>query len=342
MHEIILKSENLINLSKIIIGFEYTSTNQETYCIPDDISIEIGQSLETMKYVGKMTLIPDDHYINYSVRVFGFNCGQITSPSIASTLNRNIGTNYIRISIRCPTNSSISDILNLQHTVSTNYGSSINFLSIQGYEECHTNQEIASLVAFVENVSATEHKSTIENLFKSEKIINLFKEALINLSILMKNEGYERILHRFIMRVCEVNTQIGNETIEKYLTLTNSALCARIVSEIVLSNEKYIGERTERVHRFISENLAERNSSLEPFLDRFCQLIFIISNKKSVHSEINLPFNENQIKAMIKDFNKTEVVGRYLCNILSINKPFNSSGFDLEKVMEYLEENIKN
>ena len=60
----------------------------------------------------------------------------------------------------------------------------------------------------------------------------------------MKNDAYERILHRFIMRVCEVNTQIGNETIEKYLTLTNSTLCARIVSEIVLSNEKYIAERT--------------------------------------------------------------------------------------------------
>jgi hypothetical protein len=67
----------------------------------------------------------------------------------------------------------------------------------------------------------------------------------------MKNEVYEKNLHRFIMRVCEVNTEIGNETIEKYLTLINSSLCARIVSEIVLSNEKYVEQRTERVHQFI-------------------------------------------------------------------------------------------
>ena len=115
-----------------------------------------------MKYIGKMTLIPDDHYINYSVRVFGFNCGQIGTPSIASALNRNIGAHYIRISIRCPNSASISDILNLQHVVSTNYGSSINFLSIQGYEECHTNEEIGSLVSFIERISATEHRKTVE------------------------------------------------------------------------------------------------------------------------------------------------------------------------------------
>ena len=39
---------------------------------------------------------------------------------------------------------------------------------------------------------------------------------------------------------------------------------------------------------------------------------------------------------MIKDVNKTEVVGRYLCNILSINTPFKSVGIDLESILEYL------
>ena len=86
-----------------------------------------------------MTLIPDDHYINYSVRVFGLNCGQISTPTISTSINRNVGAQYFRISIRCPTNASISDILNVQHNVSTNYGSSINFLSVQGFEECSTS-----------------------------------------------------------------------------------------------------------------------------------------------------------------------------------------------------------
>lgn len=38
----------------------------------------------------------------------------------------------------------------------------------------------------------------------------------------MKNELYAEDINKFIMRVCEVSTQIGNETIEKYLSLNNS------------------------------------------------------------------------------------------------------------------------
>lgn len=38
----------------------------------------------------------------------------------------------------------------------------------------------------------------------------------------MKYEPFADTIHKFIMRVCEVNTQIGNETIDKYLHLGNS------------------------------------------------------------------------------------------------------------------------
>jgi hypothetical protein len=38
----------------------------------------------------------------------------------------------------------------------------------------------------------------------------------------MKSDNYAEDINKFIMRVCEVNTQIGNETIEKYLHLGNA------------------------------------------------------------------------------------------------------------------------
>lgn len=62
----------------------------------------------------------------------------------------------------------------------------------------------------------------MKKLFAVEENIKLFKDSLINLSILMKNELYAEDINKFIMRVCEVSTQIGNETIEKYLSLNNS------------------------------------------------------------------------------------------------------------------------
>ena len=38
------------------------------------------------------------------------------------------------------------------------------------------------------------------------------------------------------MRICEVNTLIGDQTIKKYLTHQNSYLCAKIVAQIILAN----------------------------------------------------------------------------------------------------------
>jgi hypothetical protein len=121
----------------------------------------MGKSLENMRYMGKMTAIPDDHFINYSVRVYGLSCGTISSDNIASSLNRNPSTNFIRLCMRCPTSSSVSELLNLQNQISNNYGSSINFLSLQGYEQDTGSSEISSLVDFIEIISQVEHRETI-------------------------------------------------------------------------------------------------------------------------------------------------------------------------------------
>lgn len=45
----------------------------------------------------------------------------------------------------------------------------------------------------------------------------------------MKNENYYERINKFIMRVCSVNAQIGDETLQKYLQLQNSETCSKIV-----------------------------------------------------------------------------------------------------------------
>ena len=84
----------------------------------------------------------------------------------------------------------------------------------------------------------------------------------------------------------------------------------------------------EKVHQFISQRLSERNSSLEPFLDRFCQLIFIITNTYK-NKEIVCNFEESSIEGMIKDSNKSETIARYLSHVLILSKPFKAEGFNL-------------
>jgi hypothetical protein len=98
----------------------------------------------------------------------------------------------------------------------------------------------------------------------------------------MKNESYEKTLHRFLMRICQQNTSIGNEMIEKYLQLQNSELCAKISCEIVLSNDKEIVCRTQKYFGFISKILTERkdfSEDIEAFLDRFTQIAFYVMNR---------------------------------------------------------------
>lgn len=106
---------------------------------------------------------------------------------------------------------------------SKNYGSSINFLSIQAYPNNISGYaEIENVQSFIKKITEFRHKESLHHLFSKEANVKLFKDSLINLSALIKNEQYAEDLNKFIMRVCEVNTQIGNETIEKYLHLGNS------------------------------------------------------------------------------------------------------------------------
>ena len=57
------------------------------------------------------------------------------------------------------------------------------------------------------------------------------------------NDKYEKVLHKFLMRVCEQNTEIGNQMVSKYLQLENADLCAKISAEITMSNDVQLPQR---------------------------------------------------------------------------------------------------
>lgn len=38
----------------------------------------------------------------------------------------------------------------------------------------------------------------------------------------MKHEKYNKIIHNFLMRICQQNTLIGNEMLTKYLNVQNA------------------------------------------------------------------------------------------------------------------------
>ena len=71
----------------------------------------------------------------------------------------------------------------------------------------------------------------------------------------MGNERYGLQLHRFLMRVCELNIVVGNTMLKEYLQLKNPYLYSKIASEIAGSNLNESGKRASFFIEFILNEL---------------------------------------------------------------------------------------
>ena len=82
-------------------------------------------------------------------------------------------------------------------------------------------------------------------------------------------------------------------------------MCAKIVSEIILSSNDCLFERIQELHQFVQANLEENApAALEPFLDRLCQLYGVLEKKKHEKS-IKLTFSEAAIIGIINNPKKS-------------------------------------
>lgn len=49
-----------------------------------------------------MNEIPDNHYVNFSVRVYGLNCLPIQASKISSSINKYPDIKYLKFTLRSP------------------------------------------------------------------------------------------------------------------------------------------------------------------------------------------------------------------------------------------------
>lgn len=125
--------------------------------------MEAGARLDEMKYIGKMNEIPDNHFVSYSVKIFGLSCNRINSLKVSNSLNRNPDIVFVKITVKCSDTSFATDILELRQVGNKALGSSVNFLSIHGYQRPESfHPEIESLVEFVRILSCAENTGTIK------------------------------------------------------------------------------------------------------------------------------------------------------------------------------------
>lgn len=153
------------------------------------------------------------------------------------------------------------------------------------------------------------------------------------------------------MRICQQNTSIGNEMIEKYLQLQNSELCAKISCEIVLSNDKEIVCRTQKYFGFISKILTERkyfSEDIEAFLDRFTQIAFYVMSRGKFDEsapigKISIKIDLAVISILLKEIEENQRAPSTLINLskfvktlITLASPFSIEGIKLKSVLELL------
>jgi hypothetical protein len=71
----------------------------------------------------------------------------------------------------------------------------------------------------------------------------------------MGNELYGLQLHKFLMRVCELNISVGNAMLKEYLQLKNPYLYSKIAAEIAGSNLVESARRASCYFEFIMKEL---------------------------------------------------------------------------------------
>jgi hypothetical protein len=115
----------------------------------------------------------------------------------------------------------------------------INFLSMQGYMQNGKTlppSDVSSLVDCIQVLSTPGYKSILTEMLSEAETVAAFKSSLINISYLMNIEANTAVLHNFLLRVCELNSEVGDEMLSGYLQLKNPHFCSKIAAEIVLSN----------------------------------------------------------------------------------------------------------
>ena len=183
-----------------------------------------------MKLIGNLEYIPLESYLSQSVKVFAIN---LHRPSLRKWhLQRNGTSRYVRLIIKSPySNALFQSIDTNSSTFKEN--SLITFLSLSGYQQNGSTacpNDVHDLVESLEVLSLPRNKTILEQLLNEDQNLVSFQQSLLNLSYLMGNDNYGLKLHKFLMRVCELNTSVGNKMLQEYLQLKNSYLSSKIAA----------------------------------------------------------------------------------------------------------------
>lgn len=113
-------------------------------------------------------------------------------------------------------------------TKTVNY---INFLSIVGYAQNGLNripENLNSLAKILDLLCDQAHLKSLRSFLQDSTTFDLVSKSIKGISYLLSTEMFGNVAHKFLLRICETNSELGEKMLSSYLEMNNPILSAKM------------------------------------------------------------------------------------------------------------------
>lgn len=289
-----------VELRHVSVGFNLFSTEaaDRAFGQPVSVFLEGGDSLLTLQPLAKLHLVPDFAYSHHSTSVFAHNFAN--SPLPPSHQVR-----FLSFRMRRPVFSCVeSSTLLLKKCSKVDL--SVSFISVMAYDLALT-QDVPLLMSGVfklyalklfSRICKPEYKETMAVIAHEPQVLAQLQASFEMLAALL--HLHESWLAHVLSQLSRANTGMADWLLDNLLRLTRGPEHARLVNDIVQSDEQQVEQRTARLAGFVlqairelnegsSANVASRFAPLISFVDVFSS---IITNLTAIPVHLRINFSD--------------------------------------------------
>ena len=87
---------------------------------------------------------------------------------------------------------------------------------------------MTSLVKILDLLCDQTHLKNLKSLLQDNTTFDLVSKSLKGISYLLSTESFGSVAHKFLLRICETNSELGEKMLSSYLEMNNPILSAKM------------------------------------------------------------------------------------------------------------------
>ena len=372
---LVFNLDKVVELKQIKIGFNsvWTDYSDKVLGVPSSVLVEGGTSVNDLSPIGTLTQINDEGYINYSVKCLHKNFQTMTKSD--GTIDESLSSlavkrvSCLKFRFRRPIITFMENTSMLSTKKYQNIAVSISFISILGYDVSKlpnirkklVEAQEGSALQVVGKLCNQNFVQTLTTLANQESVISKIEQSFDLLaSLLVPHESW---LAPVFLAIATHNQKMGDWIIKKFLDTSRSKEHAKMVGEIILTNNDLLYNRLEGLNTFVLSELNKyvklntadslnKFNSLVHFIETLCscvrsvpvELVEPVSEGKQKPQQIELAKeNIDDIVAAFESFNaspQNSVLIKLLLLYLYIPAPFVVKDLSQGELIQYTLEKL--